>query len=320
MKLLLLYRHHRRCIAGLWRDAFRELEDLDIRTCGPWYEGEPFGTPGNEPDVALAVQSHLYWYEWRDVEALLPGDWRPDLTIILGQGEKFRVFNIAGPWVHLDTEGADTAWSTGITPSRYTAIRRTGHDAALRFIATGLPPACARRELPPLRPREYDFVHIATPRAARQAVWKALGAVRDLNTIMGELWGGLYYDALGRAATTYVCAGGGADFDFITLRTLEAMAMGCLVFSDITPALVQLFEPNEHFIPYTPIHNASDGEPTPDPDWLLTAVREWTDAPLRLAIGRRAAEVVRREHTMHARAERVLREAATDWSIGLWPQ
>lgn len=303
MKVLLIYTHTRRCLAGLWRDAWRAAGH-EVRTAGAW-EGQPFGYHGQEPNFPLApVVSRdapdvkVYDYAAMDLTGA-------DLVVLIGQGEDIRLVDCPIPWVHLDLEGSPLmAWSEGQTPSRFACIRRP-EQRGVRIVPNAAPIAALDT---PWASRFYDFVHFATPRDARQVIYRAMEA-SDLCHLTGEVWGPLYWAAMAMARTTYVCAGQ----DFVTYRTFEAMMMGCLVFADRNPMMDEVFEPGVHYVPFAPIVHPRDMEPMPDPAWLLDAVEHWrANHAARTAITTRAYEYVRTRHLLTHRVETVMRAAAED--------
>lgn len=308
---------HARC--GPWHYAV-ELQRLgfEVVKIGPYDAGVPFGTRGREPDVILprAYPAH---YELGRVLSDIDQLW------IIEGGEDIRALDIPPnlPLVHISTEGTHLEWSKGRTPHRYAEIMCNVTSEGV----TWLPKAFSEWEyLTGAYPRttaerEYDLAQLASARAARVYVWNEVKRVApDLNCVFGDQWGPLYYATYENALATFVCH----THDFVTTRVFEAMAAGCVVFSDPTPSMLKLFEPWKHFVPFTAQWHAESGEGYPDPEWLAAEVREMRKSGKHAEIGRVASRLAWWRDSMQHRVETVL-TGLDGWkrhsgSARVWPE
>lgn len=298
MRILLIYLHTRRCGGYHYARGFRQLKH-DVVTAGPWAPGD-FGTPGREPDHELPPSNKFSW-NGGDFD-FLPDI--PDLTVLIDGGQDLRVSGIPGPWVHISTEGTNMEWSD--TPYKYAEIMRAGNPPEVKWLPKAFDYYDAPRQT---EEKIYDLVQLASPRAARTYLWEYITKnAPDLNCLFGEIWGPVYHQAYRFARCTFVASG----VDFVTNRVFEAMAAGCVVIADRTPSMLSLFEPagdsdHEHFVDYTAIEGPG-GEAMPDPDWLITKVRELKeDIPIRRSImATRARQLVLQRDSFTDRCREIL--------------
>lgn len=288
-RVLLFGRWNRRCYATYYfRRAFAAL-GCEVVGMGPWEEDEPWGTHGREPDIEWpergSPRRQPAEYDYASMERAL--GYRPDLLFLCDQGEHLVVPDIpAGVrWVHYSAEGVAMDWSRGQTPYRYASIMCNGADDGVTWLPNGYDPVVHPLHPDPGMPREYDLIQVAAPRPGRQWLWKQLYPLApDLHIYTGEFYGPLYAAAHHNARAAWVCA----TYDFITMHTFEAMAMGCIVLADRHPipnpghppppiaysnALTKLFTEGEHFIGYDSLQGP-DWERVPDPRWLIEMARE----------------------------------------------
>jgi glycosyltransferase involved in cell wall biosynthesis len=158
---------------------------------------------------------------------------------------------------------------------------------------------------PSLAERPLDLTQIATPRAARQHFWHQFPLdAPDLKSYFGEIWGPQYSATYRDARATFVAHG----CDFVSLRVFEAMASGCLVISDRTPAMLKLFNEGEHFIGYDPI-TGPGGDAIPTTEMIISAVRKINaDLPAAQAMADRAYTLVSGRDSFRHRGEQLLQE------------
>lgn len=291
--VLLLGTWHRRCGGPYyWRRAFRHA-GWDVVGRGPWRADEPFGSHGREPEIC---QDPI------DGAHNLAGTVAPDLVFLCDGGEGYRVAHLPPdvPFVHFSTEGSNMGWSIGLTPHRYAALMCNGADADVQWLPNAYDTCEHWHSDGALR--EYDLVQIASARPARKCLWAQLAvAASDLHIRTGDLWGPLYGAAYRHARATWVCT----TLDFVSMRVVEAMAMGCVVIADRQPSMSTLFTEGEHFIGYDGVPGPH-GENTPDPQWLVDTARQLRrDGDGGMA--ERAWRAVQPHSYLH-RVERVLAE------------
>ena len=291
---------HPRC--GPWHYAEElRLMGHEVVKIGPYDAGVPFGTRGREPDVLLP---QAYPPHYRPGPLL--GDF--DQFWIIEGGEDIRVLDLPDkmPLVHVSTEGTHLEWTKGRTPHRYAEIMCNVTDPEG---VTWLPKCFSEWEYSTgayprtSTEREYDLVQLASARAARVHVWNEVKRIApDLNCVFGDQWGPLYYATYENALATFVCH----THDFVTTRVFEAMAAGCVVFSDPTPSMLKLFEPGKHFVPFEAVWHAESGEGYPDPEWLAAEVREMRKNRNHEMIAGAASRLVWGRDSMKHRVETVL--------------
>lgn len=300
MRVLLLYIHRRRTIAHYFRRAFLH-RGWDVVTCGPWMD-EMYGWRGTEPDVRLQDPAidrsrhdgrwHYYWDQ--EIAPFLPTtDF--DARILLDDGGgRLQIDGIPNPWLHHAIEGTGLHWSN--TPYKSAALMcNVTNPAGITYIPSGYD--VEWHTAPDLtEPREYDFTHIATPRASRLRMWQLLMQRSDIKPVLGEIWGSLYNEAYKHSTCTLSCA----TANFVTMRVWESMAMGCILLSDELPAVREFFDESQvlffNSVPATP-----DGERMPDPLWLADTIRRLRD---NLAEARRIREAAYEAVRPHSWLER----------------
>lgn len=272
MKILMLGTWHRRC--GPYNYA-RALESLgyDVLRVGPWDESVPFGTHGREPHIQLPKR-HPPHYTMDEITnshefGANAQFYDMDAFWIVEGGENIRILDMpeAVPVVHISSEGTNLEWSKGRTALRYSEIMaNTVNKDGVTSLPKAFDPLCA---LPPNMYPAYDLVQLASPRAARVHFWQEFPkAAPDMHGVFGDIWGPAYRLIHNNALATWVCQG----VNFMTNRVVEAMASGCIVFSDPVPAVCEHFEPGVDFIPYHPVMHES-GEGYPDPHWIADQLR-----------------------------------------------
>ena len=301
LNLLLIGTWHRRCgVPYYYSRALRQLGN-HVVTAGPWRTEEPFGTDGREPD-----------FDTRFENLVLDG--KPDAVIVASGGEGLRLPEslIGLPFAHIDSEGAGMEWSRSLTPYRYAEIMCNNCDDGVSWLPKAFD---VEEHFPPTYDRdarEYDIVQLASARDSRKWLWATMRREHpDINCVFGDMWGSLYGQAYRHALTTWVCS----TIDFVTTRVFEAMAMGCIVLSDLTPSIQSLFMRDVHFIGFERVMR-SDGEGLPDAHWLAETVRDlWKYPAVASRIRKAALEAVWSRgvhglpvHSYQARMARVLCE------------
>lgn len=313
MRILFAFTAHRRTLNVYYARAARRLGH-DVRTVGPWSDQESFGTHGREPDKRLTTRA-VPDYAYSEIAI---HDWQPDIVWLLEGGENLRILDVPRDisFVHQSVEGAHMDWSRGITPHRYVNFTHQGHREP---DVTWLPYGFDRDEVrgfamleslsnvPPHLPmadREYDCVQIGSPRPARAWLWEQLRKPKDVHCWFSpHLWGPAHF-ALYRNARSTFC---NQTQDFLCPRVFDAMAMGCLLFSDRVPALLELFGDGEHVVGYDAV-KWQDGESLPDPDWMIEHIRRCRREPAWAAkIAEAGQRLVWAKHSYEHRVEKVLK-------------
>lgn len=303
MKVLLFYTHNPRCIADNYRRAFRRvLGPENVVSVGQWSLSEPLGTLGREPDIILR-SDYKIWGHWTYKEIARNVPFQPDIAVLIDQGEHLRLYNVSIPFVYISTEGSDMIWPHNAN-LRYASLMCNGPGPNVQWWPNAFDEVEFVRG-PALAERPIDLTQVATPRAARVAFWNQFPAdAPDLRSFFSELWGPAYSAAYRNARCTFVAHG----CDFVSLRVFEAMASGCLVISDRTPAMLKLFNEGEHFIGYDPIQGPG-GDAIPTTEMIISAVRKINaDLPAAQAMADRAYELVASRDSFRHRVEQLLRD------------
>lgn len=296
MKIAVIFTHTRRSGQNYYVRAARRLGH-DVVSIGPWVAGD-YGVHGQEPNIELPDRYPRH-YRWDEVAPEL-GGWRPDVVILYEGGDDIRMADVPVPWAHHTTEGTNLEWSD--TPFKYFEIPGNVKRpvAGARYLPKAFDHVEHRTQL---GPRCFDLVQLASARDARRYVWDYVRRhAPDLATKFGDIWGPEYGDAYRNALATWVCSG----VDFVTTRVFEAMASGCIVFSDRTPSMLSLFQDGVHFIGYDPVPGPG-GEGMPDPEWLIAQVRQLRrEDPAEM---RRAAwDEVQAKHGYEHRVREILKD------------
>ena len=293
MRVLLVYTHHRRCIAHWYRRAFAQLGH-QVASIGPWADDYPFGVHGMEPTHGKQVP--MRWPAIFDLAEFEPPEW--DMLMLIDQGEHLVVNGINKPWVHLAMEGTGLEHSRAML--RFYGIKQDTTPHGSIFLPGGYDRELYDRN--PQGERCYDLVQLATPRAARTYVWKTIQGRGALTTFFGEIWGGAYPAVHHMAIATYACT----TQDFVCLRVWEAMAAGCIVLCDRTPTMLSMFRDREHFIGLDTVAT-SFGEHAPHA-FDLEEIVLWVKANhvARISMANAARELVRSRDSWAHRAQTVI--------------
>lgn len=302
MKIAFVYTHHRRTLNWYYKRAAQRLGH-EVWSVGPW-DDQPFGTYGREPDSFLADRTPRH-YEYAELKV----PWTPDVLWLLEGGEDIRVLDVPVPFVHQSVEGSHMDWSRTVTPHRY--VNFTCNGAAppdVTFLPYGFDRQHCDRTAStrPIVDREYDCAQVGSARPSRALLWDDVSQrAKDIHCwFNGSFWGPAHFELYRNARSTFV----NQTHDFMCPRVFDAMAMGCVLFSDRVPSIMSLFEEGEHFIGYDSVR-AFDGESVPHTDWLIEQIRRCRREPEWAQRISTAARVnAWQHHTYEHRVQRVLEE------------
>jgi glycosyltransferase involved in cell wall biosynthesis len=250
-------------------------------TVGPWDESEPLGTEGREPHVALPwryAPENLYAWDEIAYAIRYARHYGPNkgpavkeaksfplnacVKILIDGGEGVQVHGIPDPWIHVAIEGVNLGWSK--TPHKFAQIPCNNRQPGVTWLPPGFDVEEHYRDN---RVPCYDLGQIAANRMSRKFVWAEVQRLApDLHCLFRDgLWGWPYAEAHRNMRATFACAG----MEFVTMRVMEAMAMGCIVLADRSERMRELFEPGVHYIEFESIKHKDCDERIPDPKWLV---------------------------------------------------
>lgn len=284
MNIILAFTHTRRAVTPLaFKRAFKTLGHKVI-SIGPFDDRSPFGVRECLPDVPLPERAPPH-YDWSE-ELMPPQFGKPDLLIVMAAGDELRVTGAPCPLVHWSLDGSDLAWSD--TPHKYSMTPADG--------AAWLPPAfeyhAPRQSWPNVR--AYDFVNLATATPERMGLWQdVIVGAPDLHCVFGDIWGPLYASSYQHALATWT------DTDAVSPRTLEAMAMGCVIIGKRSESMAAMFREGDHFIAY---------EGAPDAAQLIAGARTLRKRGDQGMAKRAYAFVTEGQHSYIHRARRIVME------------
>jgi len=215
------------------------------------------------------------------------------------------------PFIYVQHEGWENALKRKdiFNPSLcYTGMPYGVRSSPCNALTMGykyLPGACypqVHRKLNPYEKRDLECVLFAGMYYPRPEICKELIDM-GVKLKYGNVPVFEYEKEMNRSLTTWEFSGG---TDYIKWRIFEAMSMGTVVLTDRFHLLDKLgFEPNVHYLEYTPVYGNND-EFIPEALDLFLMIQDVKEQSKYDYISEKAYEFVRANHTYSHRVQQIL--------------